>query len=196
MNHKIQRLTFVNEIIDYFSNQVLTRCSSPEEETQTSVIFRGEDKSDDVFAFGTLLFHLFSSRLPLAEESQAVVAAKIRAGNLPRSLGAIQCTERLKRLIQRCWDYESSRRPTFAQMVPHFAPGNCLLRRHSTSEPGLDQIGKALPLVVPTGGPPVVPSIVKTVCPGNIGMGSGGHTIIPLPVLKDVSQESGTSAEE
>ena len=160
------------------------------------MIFKGTDKSDDVFAFGTLLYQLFSARLPLEEDSQDMIAAKIRAGNLPRSLGAIQCTERLKRLIQRCWDYESSRRPTFAQMVPHFAPGNCLLRRHSTSEPGLDQIGKGGPLVVPS--VPSVPAIAKTVCPGNIGGGKtlgllGGHT--PLPVLQDLSQESSSVDE-
>ena len=104
---------------------------------------KGDEQTDDVFAFGTLLFELFSGKLPLEGDSEDVVAAKIRAGSLPRSLLGLGCTERLKRLIQRCWDYEAGRRPTFAQMVPHFSPGSCLLRRHSTSEPRLDQVGGA-----------------------------------------------------
>jgi serine/threonine protein kinase len=125
----------------YCSPQVLS-CQAPVDGVEQ---YRGAHKADDVFAFGTLLFELFGSRLPLAGESEQVVAARIRSGTLPRCLSALPVAEKLKKLIQRCWDYESRRRPPFSQMVPHLTPGGCLLsRRHSTSESsGLDQAGKA-----------------------------------------------------
>ena len=120
----------------YSSPQVLSHGHGPAAE------HRGESESDDVFAFGTLLYELFAGRAPLAGVPEDVAAARIRAGSLPRSLAALEATDKLKRLIQRCWDYDAARRPPFAQMVPHFAPGTCLLRRHSTSEPRLDQISQ------------------------------------------------------
>ena len=53
-----------------------------------------------------------------------MIAAKIRAGSLPRCLSSDYhhlIGERLKKLIQRCWSYEARARPTFQQMGPHFA---------------------------------------------------------------------------
>ena len=136
-------------LLDYAVGSPNTIYSSPQvlskdmcEKGKSVQQHKGNAWSDDVFAFGTLLFELFSSRLPLYGESEEVIAAKIRAGSLPRALAELHCTDKLKKLIQRCWDYESSRRPTFGQMVSHFAPGACLLRRHSTSEPRLDQMVK------------------------------------------------------
>ena len=110
-------------------------------------MLRGSAASDDVFAFGTLLFELFSSRLPLADgpegDDERAVAARIASGSLPRALSGLQCTtERLRKLIQGCWAFDAARRPSFAQMARHhFVPGYCLLRRQSTSEPRMDQVG-------------------------------------------------------
>ncbi len=90
------------------------------------IVYRGTSKFDDVFAFGTLLFELFAGRRPMSEASAAVAAARIRAGAMPKALAALQrkqqqkggggggggggCTERLIRLIHRCWEYEAERR--------------------------------------------------------------------------------------
>ncbi|XP_059081900.1 tyrosine-protein kinase receptor TYRO3-like [Tigriopus californicus] len=133
-------------LLDYAVGQPNTVYSSPKVLTHPNTVepevFNGSEKADDIFAFGTLLFELFSCQLPLRCEQENVRAAKIRAGNLPESLVHVHCTDRLKRLIQKCWDYDEKRRPSFAQMAPHFSPGSGILRRHSSSEPRLDQMGK------------------------------------------------------
>lgn len=135
-------------LLDYAVGQPNTVYSSPKVLTHPNTVepevFKGSEKADDIFAFGTLLFELFSCQLPFRCEQENVKAAKIRAGNLPQSLVHVHCTDRLKRLIQKCWDYDEKRRPSFAQMAPHFSPGSGILRRHSSSEPRLDQMGKTI----------------------------------------------------
>ncbi len=84
----------------------------------------GTRKSDDVFAFGTLLYELFAGRRPLQGCHDKVCAARIRQGALPMALEALSsgggatssgggrrgCTERLVRLITRCWELKAERR--------------------------------------------------------------------------------------
>ena len=109
---------------------------------------RGKTQADDVFAFGTLLFELFSGHLPFSTNAGSSydleIVEKILNGNMPQCLKVLDAciTEKLKRLIHHCWSYEECRRPTIGQILPHFEPGSCLLRRHSTSEPRLNQTGR------------------------------------------------------
>ena len=67
-------------LLDYAVGIPNTVYSSPMvlSEKKSSSIFRGKDKADDVFAFGTLLFELFSAQLPFSGDGNDVIEAKIR----------------------------------------------------------------------------------------------------------------------
>jgi hypothetical protein len=145
MEHKIQL-----SLLDYAADASNVIYSSPKLLQQWTNGFeadprpvRGRTSGDDVFAFGTLLFEIFSGRLPMAGESDVIVANRIRCGALPNQLRQLDCTDKLKRLIHRCWNHVEELRPRILHLVQHFQPGSCLLRRHSTSEPRLDQMAKS-----------------------------------------------------
>lgn len=99
-------------------------------------------KTDDVFAFGTLIFEIFSGRLPLDGSglTSEEIKKEIQNGNITKALVKFPCTEKLKQVIQACWQFEPSHRTSIAQLISNFQPGSCLVRRHSTSEPRLDQL--------------------------------------------------------
>ena len=109
----------------YTSPQLLNHSSNP-------------TKADDVFAFGTLIFEIFGGTMI----PDTVAAREIRAGQIQKQLEKFPCTEKLKRIIQNCWNFEPYGRLPISQLVHNFQPGSCLVRRHSTSEPRLDQFGK------------------------------------------------------
>ncbi len=78
--------------MSFFENKTTFFPQSPDAPAAaatTMTIYTGEAKSDDVFAFGTLLFELFSGRLPMAGAPPAVAAARIRAGAMPKALAAL-----------------------------------------------------------------------------------------------------------
>jgi serine/threonine protein kinase len=157
-------------LLDYAVGIPNTAYSSPQvlckKKTGTEVVvYQGKTETDDIFAFGTLLLKLFSSPPQAEDENEEVIASRIRSGGLPKALSNLtSTTERLRRLIKRCWEWDPSRRPTFATMTSQFAPGCCLLRRQSTSEPSLDQIGiKSAKTLACT-----------AVCGGVIGVVEGG----------------------
>lgn len=85
--------------------------------------FRGKNEWDDIFAFGTLLFELFSGKLPFANENEITIANKIRSGHLPNQLRHIDCTDKLKKLIHRCWNHVEEMRPRILYLVQFFHPG-------------------------------------------------------------------------
>ena len=69
------------------------------------VCLRGQDKSDDIFAYGTLLHEVFTGGLPHRNEAggePAALARLIAADQLTHCLNSLdsRVTERLKRLIQ------------------------------------------------------------------------------------------------
>lgn len=138
LEHKVQL-----SLLDYAVCQSNSVYSSPQLISMDNGAERiSSTKADDVFAFGTLLYEIFHGRLPLENESDEVIEREILSGRIPRQLKHIECTDKLKKLIQSCWEYDPSRRPSILEMVAHFQPGSCLLRRHSTSEPRLDQLEK------------------------------------------------------
>jgi hypothetical protein len=68
------------------------------------------------------------------------IRKEIQNGNIAKALVKFPCTEKLKQVIQACWQFEPSHRTSIAQLISNFQPGSCLVRRHSTSEPRLDQL--------------------------------------------------------
>ena len=98
-------------------------------------------KEDDIFAFGTLIFEIFGGFLPFPGIPASEICKEIRCGRIDDQLKNFPGkTEKLKRVIQACWHYKPNQRIALSKLVANFTPGNCLVRRHSTSEPQLDQI--------------------------------------------------------
>ena len=100
---------------------------------------KNSSKADDIFAFGTLIYEIFSGHLPF-QGSNSTAAREIKADRIQLSLNQFQCTEKLRRIIHVCWQFEAFQRPPISQLIHNFQPGSCLVRRHSTSEPRLDQL--------------------------------------------------------
>ena len=59
---------------------------------------RGTDPSDDVFAFGTVLFETFAGKVPFANESNEDndVATRILSGRLPDAIQELDLTAVIK----------------------------------------------------------------------------------------------------
>ena len=121
-------------LLDYAVGQPNTQYSSPQLLSQECC---RPCKSDDIFAFGTLIFELFGGQWTTLNKDDFSAA-----GLMAKQLETFPCTEKLKRIIQSCWHYEPYGRTPIHQIIHHFQPGSCLVRRHSISEPRLDQIGK------------------------------------------------------
>lgn len=99
-------------------------------------------KEDDIFAFGTLIYEIFGGILPFSKSglSNTEISNQIRNGRIHDQLRQFPGkTEKLKRVIQSCWHYQANQRIALERLVANFTPGNCLVRRHSSSEPKLDQ---------------------------------------------------------
>lgn len=111
----------------YSSPQVLSNQSAP------------KTIADDIFAFGTLIFEIFSGKLPF-NGSHSVVKKEILANQIHSALDSFPCTNRLKKVIQVCWQFQACHRLPISAIRHNFAPGSCLVRRHSSSEPRLDQL--------------------------------------------------------
>ena len=121
-------------LLDYAVGQPNIQYSSPQLLSQECC---RPCKSDDIFAFGTLIFELFGGQWTTLNKDDFSAA-----GLMAKQLETFPCTEKLKRIIQSCWHYEPYGRTPIHQIIHHFQPGSCLVRRHSISEPRLDQIGK------------------------------------------------------
>lgn len=71
----------------------------------------------DVFSFGMTMYHIFTNEMPYGELSNAQIQQRVVSGerlpingkNFPKGIGE---------LIERCWDSDASKRPTFQQIVP------------------------------------------------------------------------------
>ena len=98
-------------------------------------------KEDDIFAFGTLIFEIFGGFLPFPGLPTSEICKEIQRGRIHDQLKNFPGkTEKLKRVIQACWIYQANQRIPLSRLAANFTPGNYLVRRHSTSEPQLDQI--------------------------------------------------------
>ena len=79
----------------YSSPQVLQRREMAPHHQQQQQMARGTDPSDDVFAFGTVLFETFAGKVPFANESDDDdndVAARILSGCLPDAIQELDLT--------------------------------------------------------------------------------------------------------
>ena len=106
-------------------------------------------KEDDIFAFGTLIFEIFAGFLPFDNEKpksslslSTDISQKIKCDQIHDQLRNFPSNkaEKLKRVISACWHSQKHHRISLSELTANFTPGNCLVRRHSISEPQLDKI--------------------------------------------------------
>ncbi len=74
------------------------------------------DKAD-IYSFGIILWELCTGQLPFddqAAQTPIQLALKIMSGTRPKRIP--NCNSDLWRLIERCWDQNPSKRPSFADI--------------------------------------------------------------------------------
>ena len=95
---------------------------------------------------GTLIFEIFAGFLPFDNEPQPLslsdICQKIEWDRIHDQLKNFPSNkaEKLKRVISACWHFQKHQRISLSELTANFTPGNCLVRRHSISEPQLDKI--------------------------------------------------------
>ena len=99
---------------------------------------------------GTLIFEIFAGFLPFDNEkpkstlssSTDIICQKIKNNQIHDQLKNFPSNkaEKLKRVISACWHSQNHQRISLSELTANFTPGNCLVRRHSISEPQLDKI--------------------------------------------------------
>jgi serine/threonine protein kinase len=114
VNPGLERPSFFNQDLEMTSNLGTTAWCAPE-------IFTPSEKARyslpvDVYSFGMVLWELWERKRPYEElPSRFDVIDAIKAGNRP--VISDNCPTGLMSLIQRCWQYEPSRRPKFSYIV-------------------------------------------------------------------------------
>eukprot|EP01034_Spumella_vulgaris_P030465 gene30465-37683_t len=74
------------------------------------------NKSVDVYAFGVLLWEIFSAEIPFYMTDITEIRNKVVAGGRPR-VPSYGFSPKVSRLVQQCWDQTASARPDFPSVV-------------------------------------------------------------------------------
>lgn len=77
---------------------------------------RSFNKSVDVFAFGVVLWELYSAEIPFYGLDIGEIRQRIVSGGRPR-IPSYGFSSKLSQLIQRCWEQRADQRPTFTEVV-------------------------------------------------------------------------------
>ncbi|XP_070543388.1 kinase suppressor of Ras 2-like isoform X2 [Ptychodera flava] len=96
----------------------------------------------DSFAFGTVMYELFSGSWPFHGEYPHTVMWKFCNGEMP-SLSPLDCPVHIKGLINDCWSDEPLDRPKFTDIAKELQHNVSLHKKHSQSNPeNLNRIGR------------------------------------------------------
>ncbi|CAI2353694.1 unnamed protein product [Caenorhabditis sp. 36 PRJEB53466] len=77
-------------------------------------------ESSDVWSFGVVLWELLSREEPYQGQIPAAIAFQIAMRGQSLAIDE-KCPEKWKNIMQKCWAIEPRDRPTFRQLVQHFA---------------------------------------------------------------------------
>lgn len=88
----------------------------------------------DVFAFGTLLYELFTEQFPFSGSSVETLIWRVCKGRPPK-LAHLNCNSALKVLIERCWSHQPNNRPSFSEINQELQQKTGLHKCHSSSQP-------------------------------------------------------------
>ena len=104
-----------------------------------------KSKEGDIFAFGSVMYHLVTGRLPLDNLPAQAALFLVGQGDLVSHLSAASLNPGLTRMIERCWNKSAELRPSFPVLCSLLQPlaSSIRARKHSLSEPrNLDQAGR------------------------------------------------------
>ena len=74
------------------------------------------NKSVDVFAFGVVLWELYTTEIPFYGLDITEIRQRIVAGGRPR-IPSYGFSAKLSQLVSRCWDQRAEARPSFTEVV-------------------------------------------------------------------------------
>jgi len=145
-------------LLDYAADQLNLQYYSPEIarelETYNPYVPKNKTPEGDVYAFGTLMFYVACSKLPLLYDSAHstlwTIATQGLALNQTNHQQQKMLTPNLSKIISDCWSTVPSLRPSFSWVCAQLGTHQRLDKSHSVSEPRkLDQIGKTFGLLAP-----------------------------------------------
>ena len=93
----------------------------------------------DVFAFGSVMYHLFTQKLPLDNLPSQTILYQTSMGYLPNSLTSSLIDPGMSSIIKKCWNQKIENRPTFEDICNQLQPP--VLHRLS----GLDRMNLTFP---------------------------------------------------
>ena len=79
-----------------------------------------ESKAADVFAFAMLAVEIFTGRVPFEGQGNSTAVCRIHSGDrpeFPQNGLDVGLTEPMRRLIQKCWNADPTKRPTIDDVV-------------------------------------------------------------------------------
>lgn len=100
-------------------------------------------KESDVFAFGTIVYELVTWRYPFFGQPPEIIVWKI-CTNQCQQVDSIKSARAVKRLMDICWSFDATDRPSFSDISRDLNRTISLHKRHSISEPDIS--GKTGPL--------------------------------------------------
>nr|XP_006826018.1 PREDICTED: kinase suppressor of Ras 2-like [Saccoglossus kowalevskii] len=93
----------------------------------------------DIFAFGTILYELFSGSWPFDGENSYALIWSLCNGDMP-SLSNVDSPGQIKNIINECWSEHPLDRPLITEVVKELQHNVPLHKKHSQSEP--DQLNR------------------------------------------------------
>jgi serine/threonine protein kinase len=103
------------------TRKLMTQCIGTPQWMAPEQIHGDYGRPVDVFAFGMLLYELLTEKVPYGERRDPATSllAAIGDGYRPPLTGEGE----VEKLIYRCWDQDSNKRPTFEEIYDVFASG-------------------------------------------------------------------------
>ena len=76
----------------------------------------------DVYSFGMVLYELLTNNVPFPDMKDTEIVDAVQKGKRPPI--PTECSSQLSSLINRCWDKNPEKRPTFAAIIHDFESGD------------------------------------------------------------------------
>ena len=100
------------------------------------------NEATDSFAFGSILYELFTEQKPFRGLSSQELQSLLKAEDCAKIIDRSDIPTSIQKTILQCWKFPAQDRPTFSHILSALKRKTFLLSHHSTSQPDLlDVIG-------------------------------------------------------